>query len=427
MKKIIYVIFAAIACLCSCQKPLEVEKSLGTIECRVYDADYTSVQIRYATNIPEGVSGCMVGVFVTSGEDPMKNEDACEFSGGMQAVESGESEGDVLVEGLKPGTAYKARACIISTVDGRTVWSEMTSFGTPSPLQPSYIAIEAVKIGTTSAVLNAKWEEHGIKIKKVGVIYSKYENKLSFSDSKFVENDGELELFDLEMGTRYYLMPYAVTEIGRFLANTTYIETKTPVAGNAVDLGLSVKWADMNIGAFDPDEYGDHFAWGETAPKTYYSMSNYKFLDVYHLSYNKYVSNSSYGTVDNKSVLDKADDAASVLWGGNWRMPTDSEMKELANTANCSWTYTETSNGVAGYLVQSKKPGYTDRAIFLPAAGVCNDVGNPLQQGSIGQYWTSSLFTVTPSLAYKLNLFVDKVSPTSDARSWGCSIRPVTK
>ncbi|MCQ2135843.1 MAG: DUF1566 domain-containing protein [Bacteroidales bacterium] len=422
MKKIIYVIFAAIACLCSCQKPLEVEKSLGTIECRVYDADYTSVQIRYATNIPEGVSGCMVGVFVTSGEDPMKNEDACEFSGGMQAVESGESEGDVLVEGLKPGTAYKARACIISTVDGRTVWSEMTSFGTPSPLQPSYIAIEAVKIGTTSAVLNAKWEEHGIKIKKVGVIYSKYENKLSFSDSKFVENDGELELFDLEMGTRYYLMPYAVTEIGRFLANTTYIETKTPVAGNAVDLGLSVKWADINIGASDPDDYGDYFAWGETAPKASYNLSTYKYFDSFHPAYTKYVTKDTFGKIDNKSVLESSDDAASALWGGSWRMPTRDEFKELIS--NCTWTW-KTYDSVMGYEVRSNKAGYTDRVIFLPTAGLRGIDG--VIYGSEGKYWSSTLETVNNTGAYLLDFSSSSKTTASYYRLNGGSIRPVTK
>lgn len=38
----------------------------------------------------------------------------------------------------------------------------------------------------------------------------------------------------------------------------------------AVDLGLSVKWAACNLGASAPEEYGDYFAWGETAPKSYY-------------------------------------------------------------------------------------------------------------------------------------------------------------
>ena len=44
-----------------------------------------------------------------------------------------------------------------------------------------------------------------------------------------------------------------------------------------VDLGLSVKWATCNVGAEKPEDYGDYFAWGETKPKTEYSLSTYKF------------------------------------------------------------------------------------------------------------------------------------------------------
>lgn len=422
MKKLFFSIFVAVAALCSCQQ-IEVETSLGTIECSIYDADYTSVQIRYTTNIPEGVSGCVVSVFVTSGEDPMESKDACEFSGGMQAVDSGETEGSVLVEGLKTGTTYKVRACIISTVDGRTVWSEMTSFGTLYPKRPSFIAIETVKVGTTFAVLNAKWEENGMEIKRVGVFYSKYQSKLNIgSDS--VENDGELRLYNLEMGTRYYLLPYAVTEEGTHIESEMYIETKTPVAGNAVDLGLSVKWADMNIGAFNPGEYGDYFAWGETAPKASYNLSTYKYFDSFHPAYTKYVTKDSFGTVDNKSVLEKSDDPASLYLGGNWRVPTRAELNELIS--ECNWTFT-TVDGVGGFLVQSKKSGYTDKSIFLPAAGI-KGVNGSSYVGSEGVYWSSNLETVNNTGAYALNVVNGgRNSTLSYYRLNGCSIRPVTK
>ena len=97
----------------------------------------------------------------------------------------------------------------------------------------------------------------------------------------------------------------------------------------AVDLGLpsGLKWATMNVGATKPEEYGAYFAWGEMEPKSNYSGSTYKFelgTDS-NGPFSKYVTNSSYGTVDNKTVLDPDDDAAHVNWGGNWRMPTDAE------------------------------------------------------------------------------------------------------
>lgn len=84
-----------------------------------------------------------------------------------------------------------------------------------------------------------------------------------------------------------------------------------------VDLGLSVKWANMNIGANLPGEFGSYFAWGETAPKAIYDWNTYKFLEngvFEHLT--KYCAKSSQGKVDGKNTLEPEDDAAHVQWGG---------------------------------------------------------------------------------------------------------------
>ena len=65
-------------------------------------------------------------------------------------------------------------------------------------------------------------------------------------------------------------------------------------------------------------------------------------------------------------MLEPEDDVAHVKWGGGWRMPTKAEFNELMD--NCTWTWS-TMNGVNGYFITSNKSGYTDRFIFLPAAG----------------------------------------------------------
>ena len=49
---------------------------------------------------------------------------------------------------------------------------------------------------------------------------------------------------------------------------------------NSIDLGLSVLWADRNIGAASPWDSGDYFAWGETAPKDDFSWENYKYTEA---------------------------------------------------------------------------------------------------------------------------------------------------
>jgi hypothetical protein len=159
-----------------------------------------------------------------------------------------------------------------------------------------------------------------------------------------------------------------------------------------VDLGLSVKWATMNIGANSPEDYGDYFAWGETKPKDTYTWSTYTLCKGSSTTMKKYCTNSLYGTVDDKSVLDPEDDAAHVNWGGAWRIPTHDELNELRT--KCTWTWT-TQNGVNGCFVT----GPNGKSIFLPAAGYRN--GSSFQgTGSDGYYWSSSLETGSCSYAY---------------------------
>ena len=186
-----------------------------------------------------------------------------------------------------------------------------------------------------------------------------------------------------------------------------------------VDLGLSVKWATCNVGATKAEEYGDYFAWGEVAPKETYDWSTYKWCYGSYNTLTKYYT-SDFGT-DNKTVLEAADDAARANWGGSWRMPTDAELTELHE--QCTWTWT-TQNGVYGYKVTSKKSGYTNKSIFLPAAGSRND-GSLNSAGSGGHYWSSSLYTDSPHSARRVSFYSDIVLRYRDYRYYGFSVRPV--
>ena len=184
-----------------------------------------------------------------------------------------------------------------------------------------------------------------------------------------------------------------------------------------VDLGLSVKWATMNVGATTPEEYGDYFAWGEVKPKEEYVWSTYKWCNGSKNTLTKYCTNSEYGTVDNKTVLESADDVAAVNWGASWRMPTDAELTELRE--QCTWTWT-TQNGVNGYKVT----GSNGNSIFLPAAGYRSD-SSLYDAGSYGYYWSSSLDADSPYDAYELYFDSDNVYWYDDNRSFGQSVRPV--
>lgn len=177
-----------------------------------------------------------------------------------------------------------------------------------------------------------------------------------------------------------------------------------------VDLGLSVNWATFNLGANKPEMKGEYFAWGETSPKSVYTQDTYKFNSD---------SLRKYGD-DGKYILDSEDDAAQVLWGGSWRMPTADEFQELID--NCSWTLTEL-DGVNGYLVTSKITGYTDKSIFLPITG---SIRGNTEFNDEGYYWAS---TMNPddetSIADYLYLDNQSYSVWRYYRYQGRTIRPV--
>ena len=191
-----------------------------------------------------------------------------------------------------------------------------------------------------------------------------------------------------------------------------------------VDLGLpsGTKWATMNVGADSPEDYGDYFAWGETTTKSTYNWSTYKWCNDSYNTMTKYCTSSSYGTVDNKTILDLSDDAAYVNWGSSWRMPTKAEYDELINTSYTTWTWT-TQNGVKGYKVTSKTNG---NSIFLPAAG-CRDNSDLYNAGFGGGYWSSSLSTGNPDYAYGLHFYSGSVSSSHSSRYQGLSVRPVLR
>ena len=209
----------------------------------------------------------------------------------------------------------------------------------------------------------------------------------------------------------------------------------------AIDMGLSVKWASFNLGSTRPEEYGDYFAWGAIEP-LYDSLNPLLWKDGVGLGYSwescsytglffdanihdylikisKYNTDSSYGPVDNKITLELEDDAAHVNLGGSWRMPTQEECNELIDNCTTVWT---SQNGVYGRKFTSKING---NSIFLPAAGYWEYTGL-FYVGTRGDYWSSSLHTDSPEWAYPIYFGEDDIYGNFFRRHQGQSIRPVT-
>ena len=191
-----------------------------------------------------------------------------------------------------------------------------------------------------------------------------------------------------------------------------------------VDLGLpsGTLWATCNMGATNPEDYGDYFAWGETTPKNSYDWSTYKYCNGSDTTLTKYCNYSSYGYngfTDNLTTLQASDDAATAQWGSGWRMPTQAEWQELLNNTTNVWT---TQNGVNGRLFTATN----GNSLFLPAAGY-RYASSLNSVGSYGHYWSSSLSTDDSDQAWSL-LFGSGWCYTSCSgsnRGYGKSVRPV--
>ena len=196
----------------------------------------------------------------------------------------------------------------------------------------------------------------------------------------------------------------------------------TPYDHEWVDLGLpsGTLWATCNVGANTPEDYGYHFAWGETEPKEVYNWNTNKwgyYDENGKLHLTKYNRNSNQGPVDNKTELDPEDDAAYVNWGPSWRMPTYEQMKELIQ--KCSWVWM-TRNGVAGLRVT----GPNGNTIFLPNAGYrYND--SWYEDYSEGLYWSRTLHNNLSDCAYRIFISDWTHYFNHYNRYFGYTVRPV--
>ncbi|MBR3064700.1 MAG: hypothetical protein IKG90_03500, partial [Bacteroidales bacterium] len=192
-----------------------------------------------------------------------------------------------------------------------------------------------------------------------------------------------------------------------------------------VDMGDGLKWATCNIGAENPWDYGDYYAWGETATKESYAWTNYIFAkdpSDYSSGVKKYSEEDSYKT------LFPEDDAATSLWKDPWRMPTKGEWAALRDATLYTWEWKTNYNGSGknGMLV-TRKEGTgpcAGNSIFLPAAGRWFE-SQWLYGGSQGFYWSSSLDTALFAMGVEV---LDSGSRwlTAD-RYAGLNVRPVTE
>lgn len=182
----------------------------------------------------------------------------------------------------------------------------------------------------------------------------------------------------------------------------------------AIDIGLSVKWASFNLAARNEFQFGLYYAWGETSFRIPYTFDNYQY------------------TSQEKAQLPSSRDAASELLGEGWRMPTKDEVQELVDTFNdedYTWKMDKKTadNGneiLLGWRVTCNAGKAKGNSIYLPAAGLYSTVLG--YDGNQGFYWSSTMYDEWKYNAWQLGITAEGPILRHDGgRYLGCTIRPV--
>ena len=325
----------------------------------------------------EGVGALRCGVCYS----PSRGQPTVDDSRKEAAGFSDGGDYTVDIEGLVKSTAYHFRP--YAMIGEKVTYGEAVSVKIPSGAD--VVVTEGYSELTHHSVVLEGVLNEELAPGETAVCGFELNGSAMLSEEPDASGRFSLTLNDLAPGTDYGFR--AVALVGEIKYYGKSLAFKTPEIPGAdvgyVDLGLSVLWAESNLGANSAVEPGNAYAWGETETKANYTWENYKWCMGTKESISKYTLPSYTSQADNKAVLDPEDDAAREVLGGKWRMPTAAECQELLD--NCEVVRT-TVGEADGFLVTSKLPGYEDRSIFLLYI----------------DYWTSELCSGYTPCAQKL-------------------------
>lgn len=186
---------------------------------------------------------------------------------------------------------------------------------------------------------------------------------------------------------------------------------------HSIDLGLpsGTKWACCNLGASTPEGYGDYYAWGETQPKSVYDWDSYQYWHDY--DGDGYIDRNEKDSIG-FDIAGTGYDAATVNWGGPWRIPSIEQCEELEHNTTSTCT---TQNGVYGIKITGSNGG----TIFLPAAGY-RWGGELIDVDTNGRYFLSEIFGETNDCSSFFYFNGCNISSSDGVyRSQGNTLRPV--
>ena len=190
-----------------------------------------------------------------------------------------------------------------------------------------------------------------------------------------------------------------------------------------VDLKLpsGTLWATCNVGAKKPSDYGLYFQWGDTIGYSKDQVGKDKQFTWDDYKWNSSGKGETFTKYTTESAtLELEDDAAHINMGGDWHMPTPTQIKELIGNTKSTWT---AQDGVNGRLFTSKSD--PSKSIFIPAAGIAWD-GSVHLSGDSGFVWSSVLNTDSVDSGQSLDFDSGYVGLDYDGgRCGGLSVRGV--
>lgn len=195
---------------------------------------------------------------------------------------------------------------------------------------------------------------------------------------------------------------YTFTMLSRNVSLLAQFEPISFLAADAVDLGVSVKWASWNVGASAPEEYGGLYGWADPTG------------EIRTTEFNDYPSETPPANISGTEY-----DIARTQWGDGWRLPTQTEFQELVD--NCTWEWT-TVNGING----RRATGANGNSVFFPAAASRTGEDVSSQVGQRGCYWTGTLYASNSNFAYYFYFYSsNQYADRNNRRYFGYSVRPV--
>ncbi|MBP3774738.1 MAG: hypothetical protein ILA34_05265 [Bacteroidaceae bacterium] len=210
-----------------------------------------------------------------------------------------------------------------------------------------------------------------------------------------------INLNPIEVGTTFYYRSFVRFGTKYLYGPINHFSTMnggdvTP--GEIIDLGLSIKWRNRNVGSATPEDPGYYFQWSRTDTTEFIERDDW------------------WGEVTAPAnISGTAYDPARKYINDSWRMPKINELEDLQK--QCMWIKGE-RNGQAGYIVM----GTNGNTIFMPFTGYMYSQGQIKETDKMYYFSGQSYYAISPFTLTDIFGGLTQVS-----RRYGCVIRPVTK